>query len=167
MVVSSVPASVRRNIVSMALIGNDVKFEIFLDRETLHAICTGRVPWYDPEDVHGYRCDGLDPEIFPGKEVPMKFWSPDHRVALEWYARAKRAGSISLPPTVLVMARMSARSFLEHCLRGDIVIHSKRSTCGLKKPLKNINYPDVVVDVIEFTENDAQRMLDYATEYLL
>ena len=90
MVVSSVLASVRKYIVSMALVGNDVKFEMFLDRETLQAICTGRVPWYDPEDVHGYRCDGLDPEIFPGKEVPMKFWSPDHRIALEWYARAKR-----------------------------------------------------------------------------
>ena len=151
----------------MALIGNVVKFEIFLDRETLQAICTGRVPWYDPEDVHGYRCDGLDPEIFPGKEVPMKFWSPDHRIALEWYARAKRVGTTSLPPTILLMASMSAPSFLEHCLRGDIVIHSERSTCGLKKPLKNTNYPDVELDLIEFTENDAQRMLDYATEYLL
>ena len=97
----------------------------------------------------------------------MKFWSPDHRVALEWYARAKRAGSISLPPTVLVMARMSARSFLEHCLRGDIVIHPERSTCGLKKPLKNTYYPDVVVEMIAFTENDAQCMLDCATRFLL
>ena len=79
----------------------------------------------------------------------------------------KKVGTTSLPPTILLMASMSARSFLEHCLRGDIVIHSERSTCGLKKPLKNINYPDVVVDVIEFTENDAQRMLDCATEYLL
>ena len=151
----------------MALICDDVSFEIFLDRETLYAMCTGRVLWYDPEDVLGYRCDGLDPEIFPGKEVPMKFWSPDHRVALEWYARAKRAGSISLPPTVLVMARMSARSFLEHCLRGDIVIHPERSTCGLKKPLKNRYYPDVVVEMIAFTENDAQCMLDCATRFLL
>ena len=167
MVVSSVLASVRKYIVSMALVGNEVKFEIFLDRETLQAICTGRVPWYDPEDVLGYRCDGLDPAIFPGKEVPMKFWSPDHRIALEWYARAKKAGTTSLPPTILLMARMSVRSFLEHCLRGDIVIHSKRSTCGLKKPLKSVNFPEVVVELIEFTENDAQRMLDYATEYLL
>lgn len=151
----------------MVLVGNDVKFEIFLDRETLHAIRTGRVPWYDPEDVHGYRCDGLDPEIFPGKEVPMKFWSPDHRIALEWYARAQRAGMTSLPPTILLMASMPARSFLEHCLRGDIVIHSKRCSCGLKKPLKDKNYPDVVVDVIMFTEKEAQRMLDYATRYLL
>ena len=167
MVVSSVPASVSRIIVSMALICDDVSFEIFLDRETLYAMCTGRVLWYDPEDVLGYRCDGLDPEIFPGKEVPMKFWSPDHRIALEWFARAKRAGNISLPPTTILMASMSALSFLEHCLRGDIEIHFERRTCGLKKPLNNINYPDVVVDVIEFAENDAQRMLDNATAYLL
>ena len=151
----------------MALIDNVVHFEIFLERETMQAIRTGRVTWYDPEDAHGYRCDGLDPGIFPCGEVPMKFWSPDHRIALEWFARAKRAGNISLPPTTLLMASMSALSFLEHCLRGDIKIHSEMRTCGLKKPLNNINYPDVVVDVIEFAENDAQRMLDCATQFLL
>ena len=97
----------------------------------------------------------------------MKFWSPDHRIALEWFARAIRAGTISLPPTILITASMSALSFLEHCLRGDIVIHSARCTCGLKKPLNHINYPDVVVDVIEIAESDAQRMLDNATAYLL
>ena len=62
---------------------------------------------------------------------------------------------------------MPALRFLEHCLRGDIVIHSEMSTCGLKKPLNKINYPDVVVDVVEFAENDAQRMLDNATAYSL
>ena len=151
----------------MALIDNVVRFEIFLDRETMQAIRTGKVTWYDPEDVHGYRCDGLDPAIFPCGEVPMKFSSPDHRIALEWFARAKRAGKISLPPTTLLMASMPALSFLKHCLRGDIEIHFERRTCGLKMPLNNINYPDVVVDVIEFAENDAQRMLDNATAYLL
>ena len=97
----------------------------------------------------------------------MKFWSPDHRIALEWFARAKKAGTVSLPPTTLLTANMPALRFLEHCLRGDIVIHSEMSTCGLKKPLNKINYPGLVVDVIEFAENDAQRMLDNATEYLL
>ena len=75
----------------MALIDNVVQFEIFLERETQQAIRTGKVTWYDPEDVDGYRCDGLDPGIFPCGEVPMKFWSPAHRIALEWFARAKKA----------------------------------------------------------------------------
>ena len=151
----------------MALIDNVVRFEIFLDRETLQAIRTGWVPWYDPKDVYGYRCDGLDPEIFPGNEVPMKFWSSDHRIALEWFARAVRAGNISFPPIFLLMATMPAHSFQEHCNCGDIVLHPARSTCGLTKPLNHHNYPSVVLDAIEIPESDAQSMLDNATKYLL
>ena len=140
----------------MALTDNAVRFEIFLEREKVAAIRKGE----------------FDPGLFPSRrntkpEVPMKFWSPDHSIALEWFARAKRAGRVSLPPTHLLMASMPALRFLEHCLRGDIVIHSEMSTCGLKKPLSKINYPGLVVDVIEFAENDAQRMLDNATEYLV
>ena len=151
----------------MALIDNMVYFEIFLDKETLGAVRTGWVPWYDPDRVGTYRCDGLDPGIFPGNEVPMKFWSRDHRIALEWYARAIRAGTISVPPIILLTVSMSASSFLEHCLRGDIVIHSSRCTCGLKKPLNHKNYPGAVVDAIEFAECEAQLMLDNATANLL
>ena len=151
----------------MALIDNFVFFEIFLDKETLEAMLTGRVPWYDPEDRHNYRCDGLDPEIFPGNEVPMKFWSSDHRIALEWFARAVRAGTISFPPIMLLMATMPALSFLEHCNCGDIVIHPARRTCGLTKPLNHTNYPSVVLDAIEIAESDAQSMLDNATAFLL
>ena len=151
----------------MALIDNVVYFEIFLDKETLGAICTGWVPWYDPDHVNSYRCDGLDPGIFSGKEVPMKFWSPDHRIALEWYARAIRAGILSAPPIILLTVSMSASRFLEHCLRGDIVIYSSRCTCGLTKPLNHKNYPDAVVEVIEIADSEAQLMLDNATAYLL
>ena len=74
---------------------------------------------------------------------------------------------MSLPPTFLLTASMPALRFLEHCLRGDIVIHSEVSTCGLKKPLNKIHYPDLVVDLVEFADNDAQLMLDEATKYLL
>ena len=148
------------------MIDNVVHFEIFLERETMQAIRTGRVTWYDPEDVDGYRCDGLDPGIFPCGEVPMKFWSPDHSIALEWFARAKRAGRVSLPPTHLLMASMPALRFLEHCLRGDIVIHYETSTCGFRKPVNEINYPGLEVDMIEIADNVAQRMLDNATENL-
>ena len=97
----------------------------------------------------------------------MKPSSTDHTIAMEWFARAYRAGRILHPPTYLLMASMPALAFLDHILRGDIVIHSEMSTCGLKKPLSKINYPGLVVDVIEFAENDAQRMLDNATENLL
>ena len=139
----------------MALTDNAVRFEIFLERETVAAIRMGK----------------FDPGLFPSRpntkpEVPMKFWSPDHSIALEWFARAKKAGRVSLPPTHLLMASMPALRFLEHCLRGDIVIYYETSTCGFRKPVNQINYPGLEVDMIEIADNVAQRMLDNATEYL-
>ena len=151
----------------MALNDNVVHFELFVERETMQAITTGYVSWYDPKDDHSYRCDGLDPGIFPCGEVPMKFWSPDHRIALEWFARARRAGTISLPPTFLLTVSMPALRFLEHCLRGDIVIHSETSTCGFKKPVNPVNYPGLEVDAIEIADDVAQNMLDNTTKHLL
>ena len=126
------------------------------------AFRTGYVSWYDPDDVERYRCDGLDPGIFPNGEVPMKFWSPDHTVALQWFARAIKAGTISRPPTSLLMAKMPALGFLEHCLRGEIVIHSQMRTCGLKKPVNENNYPGLVMEVIDFSEEEGKHMLDEA-----
>ena len=95
----------------MTLAENEVRFEIFLEAETMEAMKTGKVSWYDPQDVEGYRCDGLDPATFharPGMkpEVPMKFWSSDHRIALECFVRARRSGRISNPPTNLLEASM-------------------------------------------------------------
>ena len=156
----------------MALTYNDVRFEMFLERETMAAIRTGKVSWYDREDVEGYRCDGLDPGMFPSRvkskpEVPMKTWSADHRIALKWFARTKRAGRISLPPTHLLTASLPAQNFLNHCLCGDIVIHHETDTYGFRKSVDQINYPGLVVELIEFPNDDAQRMLDTATEHLM
>ena len=150
----------------MALIEDFVHFELFLERETMQAITTGHVSWYDADDAEGCSCDGLDPRIFPCGEVPMKFASPDHRIALDFFVRAKIAGYITLPPTFLIIARMPALRFLEHCIRGDIVIYSQMSTCGLKKPVNAINYPGLEMEFISYTEDQAQFMLD-ATEHLL
>ena len=156
----------------MALTYNDVRFEMFLERETVAAIETGKVPWYDREDVESYRCDGLDPAMFPARpkskpEVPMKKWSPDHRIALKWFAKAKRAGHISFPPTHLLTASLPAQNFLDHCLCGDIVIHHETDTYGFRKPVNQINYPDLMVEMIKIADDQAQRMLDTATEHLL
>ena len=71
----------------MALVEDEVRFEMLLDTDTMKAVHTGKVPGYDPQDVKGYRCDGLDPKTFPSRpgmkaEVPMKVWSSDHNIAL-------------------------------------------------------------------------------------
>ena len=137
------------------MIDNVVHFEMFFERETKVAVSTGEVSWYGGKDKEHYRCDGLDPKIFPSRtnmkpEVPMKPWSPDHWIALKWFTRATKAGSVSFPPTYLLVARMPALSFLQYCLCGDIVIHSERDTYGFRKPVNAFNYPDIEMEMREY-----------------
>ena len=156
--------------ITMTLVGDQVRGEIFLDKDTVEAIRSGRVSWYDPEGTTSYRCDGLDPKTFPSErgvkpEVPMKYWSANHQVALKWFARANRTGRAKLP-TCLLMASLPHRSFLQHVLDGDIVLHSERHTCGLTKPVSQENYPGLVVDCEEYNDEAAQSMLEFAKSLL-
>ena len=151
----------------MASIDNVVHFEMFLDQKTMEAIQLKMNPLFDANDESGYQCDGVDPAIFPGGEVPMKPSSPDHTIAMEWFARAHRAGRISHPPAYLLMASMPALAFLEHILRGDIVIHSERSTYGLKKAMNKTHYPDIGLQLIKIPDNAAEQMLNEAKTHLL
>ena len=131
----------------MTLIDDVVWIEMLLDKDTVEAMETGKVNWYQGRDREDYRCEGLDPKTFPKKEVPMKYWSSDHRIAWEWYFRAGRTGNTEGLPTKLVVAKMPAVRFLAHCLEGDIVIYSDRKTCALKKAVNAENYPDLEFDV--------------------
>ena len=138
----------------------------------MKAVRTGKVSWYDPKDVTGYRCDGLDPKTFPNRggakaEVPFKYWSENHHVALEWFARAARAGRTAGLPSSLLTASLSIHAFLEHILRGDIVIHSETKTCGFTKPFNQNNYPGLDVELTDYSDDVAQSMLEYATMHLL
>ena len=151
----------------MASIGNVVHFEIFLDQETMEAIQRKMNPLFDANDVPGYRCEGVEPAIFQGGEVPMKPSSPDHTIAMEWFARAYRAGRILHPPTYLLMASMPALAFLDHILRGDIVIHFERSTYGLKKAMSKTHYPDLVLQLIKIPDDAAEQFFNEAKTHLL
>ena len=113
-------------------------------------------------DRDGYRCHGLDPAIFPAGRVPFKMWSPDHKVAFEWFARGQRAGRISGPPKYLLEARMDALAFLDHILAGDIILETQMSTVGFTKPVDQRHYPSLVVDVSWSTHEEAQRKLSDA-----
>ena len=144
----------------MASIDNVVHFEMFLDQKTMEAIQLKMNPLFDANDESGYQCDGVDPAIFPGGEVPMKPSSPDHTIAMEWFARAYRAGRILHPPTYLLMASMPALAFLDHILRGDIVIHFERSTYGLKKAMNKTHYPDIGLQLNKIPDNVAEQILD-------
>ena len=146
---------------------NVVRFEMFLEQQTFEAMQSGKVIWWDPNDESDYRCEGLDPETFPGGEVPMKAWSGDKRIALLGFALAHRRGRVTLPPAYLLMACMPALSFLWHIIRGDIVIHSEMNTYGFRKPLNNRHYPDLECELIKLPDDDAQQALIQAKTYLI
>ena len=146
---------------------NVVHFEMFLEQETIEAIQSGKVIWWDPNDQSDYRCEGLDPETFPGGEVPLKAWSGDKRIALHGFALAHRAGRVSLPPAYLFMASMPALSFLGHILRGDIVIHSKMNTYGFRKPLNKRHYPDLEGKLMKLPDENAEQILIQAKRHLI
>ena len=90
----------------------------------------------------------------------MKPSSSNHTTAMQWFARAYRVGQISHPPTYLLMASMPALAFLDHILRGDIVIHFERSTYGLKKAMNKTNYPDIGLELNKIPDDVAEEILD-------
>ena len=147
-------------ILGMASIGNVIHFEIFLDQKTMEAIQLKMNPLFDANDESDYKCDGVEPAIFQGGEVPMKPSSPNHTIAMQWFARAYRVGQISHPPTYLLMASMPALAFLDHILRGDIVIHFERSTYGLKKAMNKTHYPDIGLQLNKIPDDVAEEILD-------
>ena len=53
------------------------------------------------------KCNGIDPILFPARkgmkpEVPMKYESHGHKIALEWFTRAHYVGNVSFAPKVPV-----------------------------------------------------------------
>ena len=146
---------------------NVVRFEMFLEQQTYEAMQSGKVIWWDPNDQSNYRCEGLDPQTFPGGEVPLKAWSGDKRIALLGFALAHRRGLVNLPPAYLLVACMPALSFLWHILRGDIVIHYEMNTYGFRKPLNKRHYPDLEGELIKLPDEDAQQALIQAKTYLI
>ena len=144
----------------MTLMGNVVWFEMYLDEQTVQAMDTGKVPWYKGQDAQDYRCEGLDPAIFADTGVPMKFWSEDHKIALHWYFRALNREMVSFPPKKIYVASMPAVRFLEHCLKGDIVIYFERRTCAFKKPVIPVNYPELKFELFDIADDVGKAMVD-------
>ena len=65
-----------------------LSFKMFIEAPTAKAFFgDGTVPWAQKSN---WKCQGVDPSIFPKGELPFKFSSADHSVAAEWYALADR-----------------------------------------------------------------------------
>ena len=67
----------------------------------------------------------------------------------------------------LLTASLPAQNFLDHCLCGDIVIHHETDTYGFRKPVNQINYPSLMMEMYEIADDLAQAMLDTTTELLV
>ena len=134
-----------------------VKFEMYIDAETQQAMQTGK---------------GVDPDMFRsalgiGSTVPFKAWQSDHGKALDGFARAHRRGHVNGLPVFLIEAYMEESEFLARALAGDIMLNATMpGTVSFVAPFNQQNYPTLVVDVTENSEELARVMLDEALRTL-
>ena len=130
-----------------------VKFEMYIDAASQQAMQTGR---------------GVVPDMFQrvpaiGSAVPFKAWKSDHSMALDGFARAHRRRSVNGLPVFRIEAYMEESKFLARALAGDIFLNATMpGTVSFVKPFTQQNYPSLVVDVIEISEEEAGVMLDAA-----
>ena len=127
-----------------------VKFEMYIDAESQQAMQTGK---------------GVVPDMFQrvpaiGSAVPFKAWKSDHSKALDGFARAHRRGHVNGLPVFLIEAYMEESEFMARALAGDIFLNATMpGTVSFVKPFNQQNYPSLVVDVIEISEEEAGVML--------
>ena len=139
-----------------------VKFEMYIDAETQQAMQTGK-------GVGHWR---VDPDMFRsawdiGSTVPFKAWQSDHGKALDGFARAHRRGHVNGLPVFLIEAYMEESEFLARALAGDIMLNATMpGTVSFVAPFNQQNYPTLVVDVTEISEELARVMLDEALRAL-
>ena len=128
-----------------------VRFEMFIDAESLQAMKTGK---------------GVVPDMFQRESaigrsaVPFKAWKSDHSKALDGFARAYRRGHVNGLPVSLIDAYMEESEFLRRALAADIFLNATMpGTVSFAKPFNQQNYPSLVVKEIEISEEEAEGML--------
>ena len=135
----------------------DLDFEMFLDQETFLAFFPGTVPWLAAD---GWKCPGIDNTLFSDQAVPMKVISPDHRIALQWFARAHRRGHIRGLPRYLLTGSMPAQWALAHMLANQITLIPERDGVAFKCLMNVANYPALTwTSFVEFEDVNTQNSL--------
>ena len=130
-----------------------VKFEMYIDAESQQAMQTGK---------------GVVPDMFQrvpaiGSAVPFKAWKSDHSKALDGFVRAHRRGDVNGCPVFFIEAYMEESELMARALAGDIFLNATMpGTVSFVKPFNQQNYPSLVVDVIEISEEEAGVMLGAA-----
>ena len=92
-----------------------VRFEMFIDAESLQAMKTGK---------------GVVPDMFQRESaigcsaVPFKAWKSDHSKALDGFVRAHRRGDVNGCPVFLIEAYMEESELMARALAGDIFLNA-------------------------------------------
>ena len=141
-----------------------LKFEMFVDDDMAQAV-HGHVPWLQ-DAYEGWECPGLEPSLFKDGMVPMKQWTPDHRVALKYFALANRASNAKLPK-YLFMGSLPSVNAYQHFLEGTIVSVPDQATIGFKRLMDPTNYPHLKWEhPISFSADQAWQILNAARKLL-
>ena len=142
----------------------DLRFEMFITQSTHRAFFHGEAPWLDDPT---WRCPGIEPSLFGLGAVPMKTWSPDHRVASKYFAMAHKIGHADGFPKFLISGSMPAEWAVAHFVCGDIVAKPDQGTIGFRKLMNTENYPALKwEDPVEYTDAKAAQILQDGYHHL-
>ena len=117
---------------------DDLCFEMFLDQDTFTALCAQKDKWAT-EDV--WRYTGIDNTMFCDGAVPVKLPSPDHEIALHWFAQAHKRGYARGPPRYLLSGSMPADWALAHMRADQIRLKPEIDAVAFKCIMNQKNYP--------------------------
>ena len=101
-------------------------FEMCIDVETLNSFMGDEVAWSKP-----YKCDGIDPSIFPKGELPMKKILLEEKmeivvnstVAAMYYAMAHRRSHVKGPPVAMIRVTLGYLGLSRSSLDGSLAPH--------------------------------------------
>ena len=146
------------------IVPTDLRFEMFITESTYKAFFKGEAPWLDDPT---WRCPGIEPSLFGIGAVPMKIWSPDHRVAAKYFALAHRIGHADGLPKFLISGSMPAEWAVSHFVCGDIVAKPDQDTIGFRKLMDTENYPALKWEAtVEYPDDEASWILQCGYRFL-
>jgi hypothetical protein len=109
-----------------------------------------------------WQCPGLYPTLFKDGVVPMSYWSPDHRVAAEFFVVANRADHTK-QPTYLLSGSLPAEIALQHFNQGTIVSSPEQATIGFTCLVSPENYLHLKWEpLVSFSAGEAETVLNAA-----
>ena len=143
----------------------ELKFEMVMNDDMAEGFFHVRAPWL--KNVYlDWQCPGLEPTLFKDGVVPMKQWSPDHRVAAKFFALANRADHAK-QPTYLLSGSLPAEIALQHFIQGTIVTSPEQATIGFTCHVTPEIYLHLKWEpLVSFSAGEAETVLNAARALL-